>query len=693
MAKKLEISELLTWFSALSESWQCVPNLSLFESHLVQRTLEMLYVLADLQVDELALQVLLCNELALSPPSEGYELQENMQLLHSLCELSDLQIRSSESLRKMLLAMTKDIRAVVMMLARQVVLMRHIRDLNENEQTNIINMTSKLFAPLANRLGLAYLKWELEDLSLRYYHPDIYKQLAKQLDERRVDRERYIREVIEKVSQLLVKHQVRGVVTGRVKHLYSIWRKMENKGRTLDELFDIRAIRILVDSIPDCYLALGLVHEIWQPITKEFDDYIAHPKLNGYQSLHTAVVGPEQRTLEIQIRTHDMHTHAELGVAAHWRYKEGNQAEDQQQQLNFLRKVLENQQIDESVESISDMSGTVFANHVYVLTPKGEAIELIAGATPLDFAYQIHTNLGHRCRGAKVNGRIVPLTSTLHNGDRVEVLTTKLPAPSRDWLSPHLGYLQSSRARAKVRAWFKQQDADKNQLAGKQLLDKEFQRLEIQEIQDMRQRLAHQLNFPSVNELHIALGAGDITLNQVLARLPEDQRKLVPALRQKTPPKREIKDSIDTDKGLYINGMENCLTTIATCCKPVPPELIGGFLTLNRGVSIHRAQCVNFLHLVTRHPERRVDVDWIVNTQQAFGVDVRIDAEKEGDLLKELTAILSNERLKIIELKMQPNADQMTVLLSVEIMHLSQLSRLLDRFNALSQVIEARRVG
>lgn len=726
MSRKVDTVSLHQWYQESLQYWppHYLPYLKASKTHIQgEYAIEVACLLSQLKIGVTSQAAAIAHYLQLDPSTldmSGIDpaqlndmnfLLDKITLLDSLSLLIDAQARSQETLRKMLLAMAQDIRAVVIILAEQVVTMRHLKNVSEAEQKSIAKATIAIHAPLANRLGLARLKWELEDLSLRYAEPESYQKIARILDEKRDNREQYIVDVINEIKELLAKHNIKAEVSGRVKHLYSIWKKMENKGRSFDELFDVRAVRILVNDVGDCYTALGLIHEKWSPIPKEFDDYIANPKLNGYQSLHTAVIGPKDKTLEVQIRTTAMHDYAELGVAAHWRYKEGNKASNQQNTLNWLRQILDDKtghsedNLSENMAAnanITDKNDTdndvldqfraeVFSDHVYVITPKGQAIELIAGATPLDFAYQIHTNIGHRCRGAKINGKIVPLSHVLKNGDVVEVLTTKEPLPSRDWISPHLGYLKSAKSRAKVRSWFKQQDQEKNLHAGKVILDREFNRLHYHCSTEALLKIANKLNVSNINDLYIGLGSGDITLNQLIARLPNGEKPdgNIGILNQKPKSKQNTKSD---SNGIHVRGVGNLLTSIASCCKPAPPELIGGFITLSRGVSIHLANCSNFLNLLEQDPMRRIEVEWGEDTIFNASVDILLQAYDRPDLLKDITATISNERLKITNLQMHPeDSGEMHFEFSVDVNHIDQLSRLLDRLTQLPNVLEARR--
>ncbi|MGL4674726.1 MAG: RelA/SpoT family protein, partial [Wohlfahrtiimonas sp.] len=523
---------------------------------------------------------------------------------------------------------------------------------------------------------------------LHYLKPQDYKMISKNLNEKRLDREVYIHQIIEELDMMVAAEHIEAEISGRVKHIYSIWKKMTAKGKSFEELLDVRAVRVIVKNLSDCYRVLGMVHEKWPPLPREFDDYIANPKPNGYQSLHTAVLGPNNKAIEVQIRTRKMHEHAELGVAAHWHYKESDASLSQQAKLNRVRQLLDQEANSESTKELLDKD--LFGENVYVLTPNREAIELVAGATPLDFAYQIHTNLGHRCRGAKVNGRIVPLTYVLNNGDEVEILTGKNASPSRDWLSPHLAYVKSNRTRAKIRGWFKQQAQEKNIAAGKQLLDREFSRLNLNLSPDALLKIAKKLNCNSVNELHAQLGSGEVTINQFLTRVP-NMHVAEPAI---TPDSliRPQTQSKSNDGGVRVQGVGNLLVQMATCCKPAPPEVIGGFVTINRGVVIHRKTCSNFINMVEQSPAREIDVDWGYDADQKVTSDLMIKAHPHHDLLKEVNNLITNEQLRIIDLSIKDDeSDNAIIYATVELNHLNQLSRLIDRLIQLPFVIEAHR--
>ena len=602
--------------------------------------------------------------------------------------------RQLESLRKMLLAMAQDVRVVLIKLAMRLHTLRQLNRAPVEEQRRIAQETLDIFTPLANRLGIGRIKWEMEDLALRALDPVTYKQIAAALDERRADRERYIARVMEELRDYLQQAGIHAEVGGRVKHIFSIWRKMQRKKLTFERIFDVRAVRVLVDTVNDCYAALGVVHAHWNHIHREFDDYIAHPKPNGYQSLHTAVVGPEGRPVEVQIRTSAMHQHAELGVAAHWRYKEGGAApgEAAHQQIAWLRQMLEYRE-DEADEGdlLERFKAEAFQDRVYAITPKGAIVELAQGATPLDFAYHVHTEVGHRCRGAKVNGRIVPLTYELKNGEQVEVLTAKVGNPSRDWLSPHLGYVKTNRARAKIRQWFIQQDQDKSIAAGRAALEREFQRLGIRHLK--LERVAEKLNFAKLDELFAALGHGVLTKAQVVARI-QDLLPAAPATGDSLPIARKPRPAEPgASKGdVQIRGVGRLLTQVAHCCQPAPFEPIAGYITQGRGVTIHRQDCANLLALTSQHHERLIEVSW-GETPATYPVDVMIIAHDRSGLLRDITSILVNEQVNV--LGANTLTDQETSIarmgLTLEITDVVQLSRVLDKIGQLPNVMEAYR--
>jgi len=518
-----------------------------------------------------------------------------------------------ESLRKMLLAMVQDIRVVLIKLAERTLTMRHLSGAPIPQQKQIAQETRSLFAPLANRLGVWQLKWELEDLSVRYLEPVLYKKVAKLLDERRADREQYIADVVSKLKQVLGKAGVPAEVTGRPKHIYSIINKMKRKHMDFSELYDVRAVRILIDDskidgIRGCYTALGLVHELWPPIESEFDDYIAHPKSNNYRSLHTAVAGPRGLALEVQIRTREMHRHSELGVAAHWRYKEGVKSDTRfDEKIAWLRQILEwKEDLADQGDLQEQFRNELFHDQVYVFTPLGKVIALSKGATPVEFAYTLHTDLGHRTRGAKVDGSIAPLNYQLQNGQRVEILTVKQGGPSRDWINPSLGFLQSSRIRAKVRAWFTSQNYDESVAQGRTQLDKELHRLGVTTIN--QEKLAQRLHFNKLDDFFAAIGRNKITQRRIAVAIQEE----LPTKVIETAKPKAFRPATDrTSKAdITVGGVNNLMTRIAKCCNPVSGDAIVGYVTRDRGITIHREDCAFMLRVTESRRDRKLTAQW-----------------------------------------------------------------------------------
>jgi len=596
----------------------------------------------------------------------------------------------AEALRQMLLAVIADPRLLLVRLGAQLARLRECKSAPPEERERVALETREIFAPLASRLGVWQLKWELEDLAFRYLEPEHYHRVASWLASKRRDRERYIAEVISELERALAAAGIRAQVTGRPKHIYSIWRKMRRKGVGFDELYDVRGVRILVDTVADCYAALGVVHGLWRHIPGEFDDYIATPKSNGYQSLHTAVVGPGTLPVEIQIRTWDMHEHSELGVASHWRYKEGGAHTDRsyEQKIAWLRQILEPSDGKEAPTDFLERVRTeLFQDRVYVLSPRGEVIVLPQGATALDYAYQVHTELGHRCRGAKVNGRMVPLTRPLENGDQVEILAGKQPEPSRDWLVPSLGYLASPRNRAKVRAWFRKLDEAQNRAQGKQLLEHELARLGAHGV-TLPEILA-ELRLDNADQLYLALGQGEITIAQVAGAV---QRRARPPATTELPLQRPAPASIDTAE-VEIEGVEDLLSSFAGCCQPVPPEPIVGYLTVGRGVTIHRRSCANVRQLEASAPERMLSAKWGAAGTRAFPVEIVVRAYDRRGLLRDISSVLADAKLNIHGMSSFTNEEESLAefRIRMSVRTLEDLSRVLRRIRSLPNVVEAKR--
>jgi GTP pyrophosphokinase len=609
---------------------------------------------------------------------EGVASMAQIQVLRGRVEAGPRQADRAaqlESLRKMLLAMVQDVRVVLIKLADQVQLLRELAATDDVQaRENAAGDTMDLFAPLASRLGVWQLKWELEDLAFRCLEPDTYKNLARQLDEKRVDRETYIANVVQLLRAELASAGVAAEVAGRPKHIYSIWRKMQSKGVGLENLFDVRAVRVLVNDVKACYAVLGVVHNLWTPVPREFDDYIAKPKANDYRSLHTAVVGPEGKVLEVQIRTHEMHQHAELGVAAHWRYKEavkGDAAFDDR--IVWLRRVLDwRDELADAGELAEYFKTELFQDSVYAVT---------RGATPVDFAYHVHSELGHRCRGAKVNGQIVPLTYALSNGQRVEIITAREGGPSRDWLNPALGYLKSNRARAKVRQWFNLQQLEEATIHGRAVLERELHRLG--KTDRNLDELATRLNFTRVEELFAAFGRAEVTPRQLQSALGADEVSVAPPAEAKAPaPARPGAG------GILVVGVDKLLTVLARCCKPAPPDPIVGFVTRGRGVTVHRRDCSNVERLAA---ERLIAADWGRTGEARFPVDVEIIAGAHPALLRDILDIFAREKVRVITSKSASRDLNARIVLTLEVEGLPQLKRLLELVRDVPGVESARR--
>ncbi|NVK22095.1 MAG: GTP diphosphokinase [Kangiellaceae bacterium] len=601
-----------------------------------------------------------------------------------------------ESLRKMLLAMVDDARVVLLKLADRVISLRHIKNSSRELQLAFAKETKDIFAPLANRLGIGQLKWELEDLAFRYLEPETYKKIAKSLKEKRVAREKYIDEVIKILSDKLKQEHIKGEVTGRVKHIYSIWKKMQRKNLPFEEIYDVRAVRILVERVQDCYGALGIVHGEWQHIPKEFDDYVATPKENGYSSIHTAVLGPQGNVLEIQIRTFQMHEEAEKGIAAHWAYKEGaNLAKvGVDEKIAWMRQLLEWQSelADANPDELmEEFQTSVSEDRVFAFTPGGKVVDLPVGSTPIDFAYRIHTSIGHRCIGAKVSGRIVPLTYQVQSGDVIEIMTKKDEAPSRDWLVPYNGYIAASRTRSKIKQWFNKLDKEDNANAGKELLDKELSRADLRNIDYAE--LAAKLHLSAEIEMLAKIGTGDLGINQVINRAQELHDAVQPhtAKRQDITPVLRKKSKRKSMGDISVSGVGDLLTSIAKCCKPVPGEAIIGYITQGRGIVIHSKSCTHAKKAINDKPERILPVEWEAESGNHYAVDLTIHAFDRRELLKDITTIISNEKAAITDMNTHKNHEKVVINLEVELSAIDDLHKVTSLLKQLPNVFEVVR--
>ncbi len=681
-------------------------------SNLLIKGQEMVEILAGLKLDQDSLvaalyspfyeaEIISREQTAAAGGDKLVNLLDAVQQMQSISALqhfkhgspSDSQV---DNVRKMLLAMVADVRAVLIKLAERICFLREVKTLDEETRVLAAKECNEIYAPLANRLGIGQLKWELEDLAFRYLHPGTYKTIAKQLHERRIDRETYIDDFVTHLQEGLAAEGIEATVYGRPKHIYSIWRKMHKKHLNFAELFDIRAVRIITHSLKDCYGALGLVHSYWRHIASEFDDYIATPKANGYQSIHTVVHGPEDKHVEIQIRTAEMHDDAELGVAAHWMYKEGTQAgkgSSFEEKIAWLRKLLAwHDDMAGNEELVDEIRSQVFEDRVYVFTPKGEVMDLPNGATPLDFAYYIHSQVGHRCVGAKVDGHIVPFTYQLKNAERVEILTQKATQPSRDWLNPNNGYLRTSRARSKVQTYFKKLDRDKNIKAGKEILDTELQKLGLP--QNIPATVLERFNMTQVDDLLAAIGAGDVRLQQVINQLRPATDSAAERIERLTArASRGSQSQAKSQSDVTVEGIGNLLVQFAQCCQPVPGDEILGFVTQGRGVSVHRNDCEQLEHLLQKHPERALAVNWSGSKRASYRVTLRIEADDRSGLLHDITTVLANEKARVAQLdsSSDDNSGQAYIMLGVQIDDIDNLQHLIVRLQQVKGIHDITR--
>ncbi|MFI2810616.1 MULTISPECIES: GTP diphosphokinase [Microbulbifer] len=674
--------------------------------------LEMAEILADLQVDGEALCAAVLYRAVREKRLPVKKVEEEFgkpvaKLIRGVLRMAAIRSRSadtdtesargaveehSENIRRMLVALVDDVRVALVKLAERTCAIRAAKNADPVKRRRVAREVADVYAPLAHRLGIGHIKWELEDLSFRYLEPEDYMRIARLLDEKRLDRQKYIDQVLELLRSELGRADIEGDVFGRAKHIYSIWRKMRRKNIGFSQVYDIRAVRILVPTVRDCYAVLGIVHNLWRNIPNEFDDYIASPKENGYRSLHTAVIGPERKVLEVQIRTFAMHEEAEYGVCAHWRYKgtdKDSQGQDgYEQKISWLRQVLDWHEEVGGNPLQDDLQSSEVDTRIYVFTPDGHVVDLPSGATPLDFAYKIHTEIGHRCRGAKVDGRIVPLNHELQTANQVEILTGRREAPSRDWLSPGMGYITTSRARAKIIHWFKQQARDQNIADGRAILDGEFKQLALIDFDFAA--LAAKLNMHSLDDLYAAVGAGDIGVGQVLnsaqRMVKVEQAEPVPSLTASVA-------RSDGQADVYIDGVGNLMTHIARCCNPVPGDEIMGYITLGRGVSIHRKDCANMLRMQSEEHERVLQVEWAQKPRELYAVEIMIEAYDRHGLLRDITAMLDSQRINITAMQTRSNKHKHTVdmVLTAEIHNFEELSRVLHRINQLPNVASAQR--
>ena len=610
-----------------------------------------------------------------------------------------------EVLRKMLLAMVEDIRVVLLRLASRTQTLRFLTRAPDAVRQPVARETLDIYAPLANRLGVWQLKWELEDLSFRFLEPETYRRIAAQLDQRRAGREHSIESAMDALRRELDAAGIAAEVSGRPKHIYSTWNKMRAKSLDFSQIYDVRGLRVLVDDVKDCYAALGIAHNLWQPIPKEFDDYISRPKGNFYRSLHTAVIGPDGRALEVQIRTHDMHRHAELGVAAHWRYKEGGGparrtagGDPFDDKIAFLRQVLAwRDEIVDSADWVEQFKHAALDETIYLLTPQGRVIDLPQGATPVDFAYALHSELGHRCRGARVDGQLVPLDRVLKNGERVEIITAKSGGPSRDWLNPALGYMRSSRARNKARQWFNTLVLEQTIAEGRAIVERELQREGRTGIK--LEALAAALEFERADELFAAVGREEIGHRQLQEAIHAESGDAPGAAVAQPEREPALARRVRADRqrtGVLVVGVDGLMTQLAKCCRPVRPERITGYVTRGKGVSIHRHGCASLARLVEKSPERAIESEWGIGAtagpQDVYAVDIVMQqASERPGVLREASEVLARERINLTGVSTLSRRLPVTSMLSVEVKDLAQLGRTLALLGEVPGVLSVSR--
>ncbi|BCE01465.1 GTP diphosphokinase [Marinicellulosiphila megalodicopiae] len=674
--------------------------------------LEMAMILSDLHLDEESLIAAILyrcvreNTLAISTVKDQFGSKVaslikgvlQMAMIHTKFRSTRAKLlgqddTQGEAIRKMLVTIVDDVRVALIKLAERTCAIRAVKTATASKRYRVAREVFDIYAPLAHRLGVGHLKWELEDLSFRYIEPQEYKRIANLISETRLDRQEYIDRVLSDLKDACTKQNIEAQIYGRAKHIYSIWRKMTKKNINFSQVYDIRAVRIMVENVTQCYQVLGIVHSYWRHIPKEFDDYIASPKPNGYSSLHTAVIGPEGKTLEIQIRTPDMHQDAELGVCAHWKYKgtdtKGSQASrSYEEKINWLRSVLEwHEEIGDLDGFSNQMAEDSSAERIYVLTPEGHIVDLHKGATPLDFAYKVHTEIGHSCRGAKVAGQIVPLSYELQIGDRIEILTTKNGTPSRDWLNKELGFVTSSRARSKIKHWFKSQNRDQNIIDGRITLQREIQRYHFDNID--YNLIALEVNFDKDEDMFAAIGAGDLSVMHVI-HAAEDIYK---EKQESFPIFKDVVTKPLSTSDINIQGVGNLLTNIANCCLPVPGDAIGGFITQGRGVTIHRADCVNFLQLENQEAQRIISVNWGHEPTSVYPVEIHISAYDRTNLLMDIMKVLSVLGVNITKVNTISNKNESLaeMRLTIEIENIHSLSKIFAHISKISNIINVER--
>jgi GTP diphosphokinase / guanosine-3',5'-bis(diphosphate) 3'-diphosphatase len=667
--------------------------------HYLEHPLQTAMILAELQLDASSLAAALLHDIPEDTSTPISEIEsrfgpEIAKLVDGTTKLGKVSLSTSvakssetqaENLRKMLVAMAEDLRVVFIKLADRLHNMRTLDALPPDRQARIARETMDIYAPLAHRLGIWELKWQLEDLAFHYLQPEQYQRISKLVDTKRTHREKFLAEAIEALKKEFESMGLSADVSGRPKHLYSIYQKMERYaalGRHFDEIYDLFALRVLVNTVRDCYTAIGVIHSLWHPLPEAFDDYIANPKPNGYQALHTAVMVLGTTPVEIQIRTREMHHIAEYGVAAHWRYKEGDKKDMHfEERVGWLRQLIEwHRELSGAEEFLESVKTDIFIDQVFVYTPTGEIKDLPKGATPLDFAYRVHTELGHRCVGAKVNGKLVPLSYDLKNGDIVEIVTAKGPrGPSLDWLNPHLGYVKTSQAKTKIRQWFKKQERAENIERGRSILDKETKRLGLQVD---RQTLSDLFHYDNLDDFMAAVGYGEVNAQQIVLKLAATEEK---------PDEIAVTRSTKGASSLRVLGVGDLLTHLAACCHPVPGDPIIGYITRSRGVTIHRQDCYNVIN--EDEKERLVPVDW-GHADMLYPSDIRVEGWDRVGLMRDITTAVAEEKVNITSVNLGEETDHgISIYLTLETTGLPQLSQVLKKIDSIKGVTGVVRIG
>ncbi|MBN2557703.1 MAG: bifunctional (p)ppGpp synthetase/guanosine-3',5'-bis(diphosphate) 3'-pyrophosphohydrolase [Clostridia bacterium] len=671
--------------------------------------IEVAKILADLELNSKTIAAGLMHDVIEDTDADYNEIKELFgeeiaDMVEGVSKLSKLALdtrkeQQVENLRKMLMAMSKDIRVIIIKLSDRLHNMRTLAHVSREKQIEKATETMEIYAPISHRLGMSAFKWELEDLSFRYLYPEEYRNLVTQIAVKRKEREKYIDDIIVEIKENLKEKNIEGIIDGRVKHLYSIYSKMKRQNTTIEQIFDMFAVRIIVDNIKDCYAALGMVHEMFRPVPGRFKDYIAMPKPNMYQSLHTTLVGKQGHPFEVQIRTHDMHRIAEYGIAAHWKYKQGiSRADDIENKLAWLRQMIEWQKDTADVDEFYDnLKIDLFDDEVFVFSPKGDVINLPAGSTPIDFAYSIHSAIGNKMTGAKINGKMVPISYVLENGDIVEIITlSSSKGPSRDWLK----IVKSTQAKNKIRQYFKKEHRDENIEKGREMIEHELKRqgLSFQELfkpeyyEDMLKRY----NFKTLDDALGAVGYSGITSNKIISKLKEAYRKANPddpALKDKELQQKDKAAPVTTtdERGIIVRGINNCLVTIGKCCNPVPGDDIIGYITRGRGVTIHRRDCVNVIN-DPKFKEREIDVRWAEKTSADYQSEIVIKAHDRNNLLNEITNVLHDSSISLTSVEGKANKEGYAIIkLQMGILNKDQLSTVIKRLKRLSGVIDINR--